>query len=173
MARDNFISDHLVDMRAQLRDSYENFHQNRDDKDDPGAANPAADAAPDKYLPTIRKNAETRDCDRERRDLEGRIIHDQAALDSERDILKNRLAELEKFSAVLESSRARLEDGDLNKLRLDYFSARGRWSAFDQRPVAAVGTGAASGEGRGTLWVAGAIIAGSLVIALVMIGLFS
>ena len=172
MARDNFISDHLVDMRAQLRDSYENFHQNRDEKDDPEAAQKAA-AAPDKYLPTIRKNAEIRECDRERRDLEGRIIHDQAALDSERDLLKNRLAELEKFSAVLENSRARLEDGDLNKLRLDYFSARGRWSAFDQRPVSAVAGGAASGEGRGTLWVAGAIIAGSLVVALVMIGLFS
>lgn len=182
MSRDNFISDQLVDMRAQLRDRYEHLHhqehaetaapqQKSEPAPEAAATEPPASA---KYLPTIRHSGENGESDRERRELEGRIIHDQAALDLEREFLRRKLDELEKFSAVLENSRDRLENEDAGRIALDYFAARGRWSAFENASAVAVPeTRNSSGEGKGAYWVAGAVLAGSIAVALVLIALFS
>ena len=178
MSRDNFISDHLVDMRAQLRDSYENFHQNREpehsEHEKTQVPETAATEEPvGKYLPTIRKSNENSDADRERRDLEGRIIHDLAAVDRERELLQEQLAELEKFAEVLADSREKLESPDFNQVRLNYFSARGRWIAGEKPAATAGATVQSAGPNWGPYWIAGAVIAGSIIVALVLIGLFS
>ena len=178
MSRDNFISDQLVDMRAKLRDSYENYHQEHAEsapasRPEPETAAAAPTPAAVKYLPSMRKSGENSEADRERRELEGRIIHDQAALDVERELLRHKLDELETFSAVLANARTRLNTDDVSRIALDYFAARGRWSAFEG-PVAAPEIRTASGgEGKGAYWVAGAILAGSIAVTLVLIALFS
>lgn len=167
MSRDNFISDHLVDMRFHHQE-----HEAATAEETPGPA-PAKEAPdPAKYLPTLRHAAENGDLDRERRDLEGRIIHDLAALDREREILQTKLAELEKFSEVLTDARSRLGHDDVRKIAPEYFAARGRWSAFDRESSETVAAASPRSEGRGAYWIAGAVLAGSVIVALALIAVF-
>ena len=187
MPRKDFISDNLVDIRDSLRDSYASYHRNREAQGkeesavEPGAAaveKPeavTAAAAPERYLPTVKKSdPSAAPWEREKRELEGRVLHDLSALDCERGLLQKKLEELEKFAKILELTREKIPTGDVRKLSMDYFSARGRWSAFENRvaggseqPVPTVN------EGRGMLLVAIAVLAGSLSVALVLIGLFA
>lgn len=190
MSRKDFISDHLVDMRKQLRDSYENFHQEKASRNsaEASSAAPVADvsatkqeiqqpAAPvktisaaDKYLPSIRETK--MENEREWRELEGRILHDIAATDSQREMLQQKLAELEKFAAVLHLARKRIGEENIAKVQQEYFSARGRWSSFDCGSNILPEKDSVVNS-RGDFFISGAIVAGSLIIALVMIGLFS
>ena len=164
MSRDNFISDHLVDMRFH--------HQEHEENAEPEAAPAPKTPDAEKYLPTIRRTAENGDSDRERRDLEGRIIHDLAALDREREFLQTKLAELEKFSGVLTDARSRLEHEDVRRIAPEYFAAHGRWSAFDRPDAAPAAPESFRAEGRGAYWVAGAVLAGSVIVALALIAVF-
>lgn len=168
MSRDNFISDHLVDMRFHRQEP--EAAPAEETTPEPAPAKEAPDPA--KYLPSLRHAAENDDLDRERRDLEGRIIHDLAALDREREILQTKLAELEKFSEVLTDARSRLEHDDVRKIAPEYFAARGRWSAFDRENPEAVAESAPRAEGRGAYWIAGAVLVGSVIVALALIAVF-
>ena len=195
MSRKDFISDHLVDMRKQLSDSYETYHQEKAARN----AAPPVPAAPavapeekkesspvaavqeehaarspapaaEKYLPAIRdeKLANERDW----RELEGRIIHDLAAVECRKNMLQQELGELERFAAVLETSRGNIGKENISKVMQEYFAARGRWSAFDSGVSVSPESSPAT-DFRGMYWVAGAVFAGSLIVALVLIGLFS
>lgn len=192
MSRKDFISDHLVDMRKHLRDSYENFHNEKAARNavsgtepvpenktaSPASSVPAAEPEPSapaagKYLPEIR-SVKTAD-EREWRELEGRIIHDISAVDSRRNILQQQLAELEKFAAVLDDCRQQIGNNDISGVLQKYFAARGHWSAFETAISGnrSANEAAPASDCRGMLWVAGAVIAGSLTVALVLVGLFS
>ena len=85
MSRKDFISDQLVDMRSQLRDSYTSYHQSRANRDavttqqeTPEAATalpPAKTSAVEgvsagKYLPSMQNTNDRSANARERRELE-------------------------------------------------------------------------------------------------------
>ena len=194
MSRKDFISDHLVDMRSELRDSYASYHQNRaareTEKNDPelletaNIAEPGGDTAAaglensvdrvGKYLPSMQKKHDRSADNRERRELEGRIIHDQAALDCEREKLQKKLEELEKFAVVLHSSRQEITGGDTGKIAMAYYAARGRWSAFEERYEKSVTAETSSGTDRKGFWiVAAAVLLGSALVAFALIKSFS
>lgn len=193
MSRKDFISDQLVDMRSQLRDSYTSYHQNRiaretekqnqdavtEPAEKTSVAVPVAPVAPvvpeEKYLPSMRR-ADDRFADtKERRELEGRILHDLAAIDCEREKLQKKLEELERFAGVLETSRQEITDGNVSKIGKNYFAASGRWSAFEDRYEKSL-TAEVSPAGydrKGSWIVAAAILLGSLIVAFALMKSFS
>ncbi len=198
MSRKDFISDHLVDMRKQLSDSYETYHQEKAARNAAPVAPAAPAAAPEpeekkesppaaavqkehvvqatvpaagKYLPAIRDEKLANE--REWRDLEGRIIHDLAAVECRKNMLQQELDELERFAAILESSRKSIGKENISKVMQDYFAARGRWSAFDSGVNVSPEPPSPAADFRGMYWVAGAVFSGSLIVALVLVGLFS
>jgi len=190
MSRKDFISDQLVDMRSQLRDSYTSYHQNRASRDAAAtpqdtpetataketAKTPAVEnISAGKYLPSMQNTNDRSANARERRELEGRIIHDLAAIDREREKLQTKLEELEKFAGVLKSSRQEITTGDIGKIGRDYFAASGRWSAFDERYEKSVTANAPTGgfDRKGFWIVAGAVLLGSLIVAFALIKSFS
>lgn len=159
MSRKAYISDHLLDMRDHLKRNYEKLHQ-----ESSGSPAPVTDGIPQesaktspgeavtgerknveqsarmRYMPSIRKNnVPERKNDRERRELEGRVIHDLAWTECELELMDKKLEELRRFNAVLKQEHARLmeiaessETVDLAPLQAEYFAAGGRWKAFAQ-----------------------------------------
>jgi hypothetical protein len=194
MSRKDFISDQLVDIRSQLRDSYNSYHAARKaDKEEESPVDlteenvltneikkdsveqTVASRPAEKYLPSMRATDDRSTEARERRELEGRIIHDMAAIDCEREKLKCKLEELEKFAEVLDSSRKQVADGDFCSAGRAYFAARGRWSSFEDRYEASVvGENIpASGERKGFWIIAISVLLGSLIVAFALIQAFS
>ncbi len=197
MSRKDFISDRLVDMRAQLRDSYTSYHQEKaarnaaaETKNNVPEAKPVSEenkvsavdisaagtvqneSAAKKVLPTLNVSSGNSAFDREWRDLEGRVLHDIAELESEKMLLQQKMLELEKFSEVLRKTQQNLYTGELTEIRLAYFSSSGRWNSFVSRGVSANSENA-SRDDHGAYWVAGSILAAGIIMALTMVGLFT
>ena len=95
MSRDKYIS--VVDMRSHLKRNYEKLHNDGDadavspsvDLPDDGVALPVSgDSSVDheklSRMPSLRKNTDSQ-IDRERRELEGKVIHDLAELENRLD----------------------------------------------------------------------------------------
>jgi hypothetical protein len=191
MPRKDFISNRWGDMREQLRDSYTSYHQKKSDLNntehpelqiDPENV-PETDSPMDAVEHPVetdrRKNpsfsAEINSVnERERRELEGRIAHDLAELDSRQELLEHEMAELRRFREILNDTRNNLFSGDFNKFRLNYFAARGRWNAFESNtPAFAQSESATPAEGRGAYWIAGAVLVSSVIMALTLVALFA
>lgn len=193
MSRKAYISDHLLYMGDRLKRNYEKLHQNNNDTA-ADAADSSNENEPEKvdhseapkkhYLPSIRKNngIEHKN-DRERRELEGRVIHDLAQSECELDLLQNELDEVRKFNLVLKKTHARLmeiaesqEQIDLAPLQAEYFAASGRRKAFAKNIIAPSDNTVFESTERSNLgnWIiAGAIIASGAIVSLVLLGIFS
>lgn len=190
-----YINDSLIKMRDRLRQNYEDLH--RDQIADPDAEvppvvpaesaqapqQPRAEVAPERRLPSIRRAGAESPGERERRELEGRIIHDLAETECEIGLLKNKLSELEKFRDVLQKEHDLLlkmaetgDDARLSAIRNEYFAAGGRRQAFVGEHGGASERAAAEAAPASDRWqamlIAGAVLAGSIIVALVMVGLF-
>lgn len=215
MARKEYISDHLVNMREHLKRNYEKFHQNAAaahsgdvaEKEDAPVENPvswddpSADAPPAekkieepvekssgtpanlRYMPSIRKGSANDASVRARRELEGKVIRDLNMSETRIQLLEQKLAELEQFHQVLKSTHEELlkiaESDDtsaLNMLQAKYYAASGRWQAFESAEnISSVSQESVSSSGIGTkdIWIiAGAILAGCVILSLVLVGIF-
>ncbi len=212
MARKEYISDHLVDMRDHLKRHYEQFHQKEGAENSAAAPGDGLESSPSnlpgntwqevpekkendslpgkdetpanlRYMPSLRKSGDDA-LARERRELEGRVIHDLAECEYRMAMADNELAELKKFYAVLQNAHGELlkmaESGDHDQLRAlqaKYYAANGRWQALesgsrDNSGKTAVIAGEAGGI-KAALILSGAIVAGCIIVSLVLIGLFS
>ena len=191
MSRKAFISDHLLNMREHLQKNYEKFHQN-EAISSIGDANcqpqktqliPAEAKAGETrvYLPGINKKSAYSPEDREKRELEGRILHDLSQTDCELELLKNKIAELKKFNTLLKELHQKLQsdsgqqDKNIRQYSSEYFLASGRWRAFS-------GSLTQFSDPRsndispfwrpGYLLVAGAVLLSTIIISLVLVGIF-
>lgn len=144
MARRDYISDNLVDIRDRLKQYAKPAEAAAADPQldlPPRSAAPApspspvAPAASAVRTPSASRNDEW---ERARRDLEGRTARDLAAVSAELEQLDVRRKELEKFLAVLNHvsgefpllSGAPDQTKALERLRIEYFQASGRAAAF-------------------------------------------
>ena len=196
MSRKDFISDNLVNMRERLKKNYED-HQQKNSLHTPEISNDisqqteesihVADAAPAVAPDTTKKQQPSvnpaLDNLRLKRELNARIIHDAAALAQERILLQQKLCELDKFTALLNKVNAELQndpalsEAELELIQKEYYSAKGSWSAFEQKNVLVPETietkYSHSSSEKASLWVAGAILAAGIILSLVLIGIFS
>lgn len=155
MARRDYISDNLVDIRDRLRQYAKPIETTADDPQldlPPRSAVPAPHpapvtpvSAPAAPLPSAGRApaaARNDEFERSRRDLQGRIGRDLAEVSAELELLGERQRELEKFLVVLNRAAEQLahlpaapEQGKaLEHLRIEYFQASGRAAAFGLRP---------------------------------------
>ena len=198
MSRKAYISDHLIDMRDRLQRNYEKLHQTSDiaEKEVSDAAkNPEPEnvAIPEntvdsnsvkvRYMPSIRKaNGVERKNDRERRELEGRVIHDLAQSESELELIEQELLEVRQFNNILKKTHAKLmeiaessDTVDLAPLQAEYFAASGRRNAFARGHNREEKTlpDYSRPDNRGNWIVASAIILSGALVSLVLLGIFS
>jgi len=198
MSRKAYISDHLIDMRDRLQRNYEKVHHNSEAKkdeipDDSVKNNDVATAAEKKendisdaqkrYMPSIRRsNSVERKNDRERRELEGRVIHDLTKSECELELLQNELDEVRKYNSLLKKIHSELmtiaestETVDLTPLQSEYFAASGRRNAFMRHQTAsAPPVPEYQKSGNGGQWlIAGAIILSGAIVSMVLLGIFS
>ena len=193
MSKDKYISDHLVDMRDHLKRNYEKLHADGT-AESPEADNPLEKRVSDsdpvsavteqqvKRLPSIRNVSDT-PVDRERRELEGKVLHDLNLVETQLGLLKQQLAEAERFYTVLSREYGELQElsgrddrGALARLQLEYFAASGRNKAFFTDHSGKSGLSPVENthsSNRGNYLVAGAIILGSILVSAAMFCLFA
>ncbi len=154
MPRNDYISDNLVNMRDRLKQNYAN----------PADAAPSAGSLSTPTVPqtdpvatqasgSVARNGRGDDLERTRRDLEGRLQRDLAAVSTELQLEITRRQELEKFLAVLNRVSGEVDslreetvrDAEyarrLERLRIEYFQAAGRVSAFERHAEGRAGMG--------------------------------
>ncbi len=198
MLRKAYISDHLIDMRDRLQRNYEKLHQNsnvagKDTADTAKNPEPEKVEIPEntvnsgnvklRYMPSIRKvNGIEHKNARERRELEGRVIHDLAESECELELIEQELLEVRQFNSILKKTHAKLMEIaessdaiDLAPLQAEYFAASGRRNAFSrkQNREEKILTGYSRTDNRGNWIVAGAIILSGALVSLVLLGIFS
>lgn len=194
MPRNDYISDKLVNISDRLKQNYA--------QSQPAAASPEPEETPAAIVPpNSNRVPETppvpawtpspssgrgSEFERFRRDLEGRLVRDIAAVEAELNEEIHRRQELERFRAALERIQNEYNslggDGNeqqktLDRLRIEYFAASGRASAFD-RGLAAT-PGGFQEEPRpfraavAATWpVAAALLLGALVLSATLLVLF-
>lgn len=189
MSRKAYISDHLIYMGDRLQRNYEKLHANGESAGSettqqlPGSSGAADDGVKKHFLPSLRKkNVPERKNDRERRELEGRVIHDLAKSECELELLQKELNEVQNFYNTLEKTYARLmeiaessETFDLAPLQAEYFAASGRRQAFakNQPAMDNIPEIYPRYSNSGNWIVAGAIIVSGIIVSLVLLGIFS
>ncbi|MBQ4330103.1 MAG: hypothetical protein IJC27_10315 [Lentisphaeria bacterium] len=191
MARDEFIGDKLLDMQERLKQNYEQFHRKGNDSagtekesvPENSVPQPAAKEttpASLRYMPSLNKGSDDADS-KKRRELEGRIIHELAKAECRLELLERKCAELKKYHSVLkeyhEKLLAKAESGDtaaLDSLLSGFHLASGRWQAFenDEKTTAPVKSETVSTRGSAFI-LAGAIIAGCIILSIVLAALFA
>ena len=190
MARRDYISDNLVDIRARLKQYAKTTEA--------AAADPQLDPAPRAASPAIQPPptplasrtpvGRSDELERGRRDLQGRIARDQAAVSAELELLSVRVRELEKFQEVLNRvaeefsrlSSAPDQAKALERLRIEYFQASGRSAAFGLHTGAVTGRaggGEPEAKGFGRLFLEALpvglfLLAGALILALALVFIF-
>lgn len=153
MSRDRFISDNLYSMR-------ERFKQNHADRlpvpsspeetpetvtvqtDSPSPQTetvPAAGTAPataekPRHLPSLTADSGDRETNRERRELEGRLLRDLSFIDTESALARQRTEAMERFRKVAaelleELNAPELSSRRIDMLRIKYFQAYGSFEA--------------------------------------------
>jgi hypothetical protein len=186
MSRKVYISDNLVDMREHFKRNYEKVHgENAAENDSPAFPDEEDKVVPptETYLPSVKNKNADDSFSRDRRELEGMILHDLALADQKLKLLNEKISELETFRNILDDERDRLsksvesaDSAGIGMLRMEYFSAKGRWEAFDQQeyiPEKGSSYSPVSENRSSSLLAACAVLAGSIIISLVLIGLFS
>jgi hypothetical protein len=192
MSRKVYISDNLVDMREHFKRNYEKVHgENATENDSPAFPDEEDKVVPpekivpptETYLPSVKNKNADDSFSRDRRELEGMILHDLALADQKLKLLNEKISELETFRNILDDERDRLfksgeraDSAGIGMLRMEYFSAKGRWEAFDQQeyiPEKGSSYSPVSENRSSSLLAACAVLAGSIIISLVLIGLFS
>ena len=202
MARDEFISDRLVNMREHLKRNYKKLHSDisgeTSGESDEILYEKSVDVQPEKeeispktespvnlrYMPSISKRNGDENVLRRFRELEGKVIHDLTYSESALELLEKRVAELKKFHGVLKVSHETLlkmaEDGDyskLDELNSGYYSACGRWQAFEgvesADNISKASKSAEKSDSCGSWIISGAIIAGCIIVSAVLLILFA
>lgn len=206
MARNDFISDHLVNMRDRLKQNYAETHS----ADSTPASTPASAtvstasaAAPERIeanttaakaasgkivsaaATMLRTSGRREEFDRMRRDLEGRLNRDTAAVAAELEHAAQRRAELERFQAKLADFTRRYAElsgaGDaeaarrLEHLRIEYYQAYGRVRAFDASSsmMPGAGNGTTAPGGHRAEWMApAATLAATVLLCVTLLILF-
>ncbi len=185
MARRDYISDNLVDIRDRLKQYAKPTETTTDPQLDPA---PSA-SAPAPVQAAIRPPAvRSEEFERGRRDLQGRIARDLAAVSAELELLGARSRELEKFLDVLNHvsgefqllSSAPDQSKALERLRIEYFQASGRAAAFGLHSgtvAGKAGEGAPVEKNFGRLFLEALptglfLLAGAVILALVLVFIF-
>ncbi len=151
MPRNDFISDNLVHMRDRLKQNYAEQHAGEKTQTPSVAPVPA----PPPAAAVSRPSGGNGEFERMRRDLAGRLSRDSAAVAAELEYEAVRRGELEKFQQKLADFSRRFEElgasqeadaaRRLEHLRIEYFQASGRVSAFESGRIPAAGS---SGDGE-------------------------
>ena len=143
MARDNFISDNLIDIRERLRKD-QNV-QNVQNDNTPAVQAPVQTAEPQQKVsyelpaPAPRMQLRNPELDRERRELTGRIRRDYTLVAAELENMEKKKAEAISFMDFLSNHQKALEGLDfdksdisreLDRLTWEYYQRSGRWRAF-------------------------------------------
>ncbi len=199
MARRDYISDNLVDIRDRLRQYAKPIETTAEDPRldlplrsavpavQPSPIRPvAAPAAPSSSVRTAVARGE--EFERSCRDLQGRIGRDLAEVSAELELLGERQRELEKFRSVLNhvsEELARLpaapeQEKALEHLRIEYFQASGRAAAFGLRPGSVplrTGGGEPAEKSFGRLFLEALpigffLLAGAVILALALVFIF-
>ena len=201
MARNDFISDHLVNMRDRLKQNYAETHS-ADSTPASATVSTASAAAPERIeanttaakaasgkivsaaATMLRTSGRGEEFERMRRDLEGRLNRDAAAVAAELEHAAQRRAELERFQEKLADFTRRYAElagaGDaesarrLEHLRIEYFQAYGRVRAFDAAFPVSMGIAASAGApGRRREWMApAATLAATVLLCVTLLILF-
>lgn len=209
MPKKVYISDNLLKMRDHLKRNYEKYHQEKDsdalltgespveNTDFPASAeNNAATSVPGignmkndsghlRYMPSIRRSnhIDTKE-DRERRELEGKVIRDLHIVENESGILRVKLAEAEHYQKFLAHKHAELMNAaesnncdSLPRIQAEYAAANGRWEAYrekssvPQMPMSS--DQVVSNDRFGVFLIAGAIFAGCVIVSAVLLVIFT
>lgn len=186
-------SEHLTDpshdnpdtvSAENVPDMVKSFSSRRDTRSSvtESSSGPAAlEKAPVSRLPQIVAAGDDSDISRERRELEGKMLRDLSFVESEETFIREHAATLEKFRTTVERLLNELTDperpdtGKINKLRIEYFQARGRFESSLAHNSSNRNTNAASAKQASTTsqWpLAIAIISGALLMSVTMIWLF-
>ncbi len=164
MPRNDFISDNLVHMRDRLKENTARLN-----------GEIVAETPPEKAKLSDRiVKSGPSEPERLRNDVKGRIERDFATVNAELELAALRRSELEKFREILEKLTAEADAAEVDKLRLAYFQAAGRASAFLKGPLHS--TAAAGPDGgnkqksfgqifKEALPLGSAIIAAALIVA--------
>ena len=189
MARDNFISDNLINIRDRLREKPVSqdepfFVAENSVTAGKGTAEKSATAPLVSTLaqPAPRMQTGNPDIERDRRELAGRIHHDYSTASAELEILETRRAETEKYMRFLagqqesvsavdpDDSKARRE---LDRLAWEYCQMAGRWQAFFEKNANnAVAQDAPSFPHGSMKAVVAAVIISSLIISATLLVVF-
>ena len=143
MARDNFISDNLINIREQLRQDQsltvsdkDTFPQQASFREDEQEKMP-----PKLPAPAPRMQVRTPELDRERRELIGRITRDYTLVAAELERMEQKKQEAHAFMEFLAKHQKSLETVDfdrsdisreLDRLSWEYYQHSGRWRAFSK-----------------------------------------
>ena len=146
MARDNFISDNLINIREQLRQDQNtqtatDFVQQEQkiNETEPRQNMPSGLPAP-----APRMQVRTPELDRERRELIGRIRRDYTLVSAELENMERKTKEAAAFMEFLAAHQTSLENIDfdrndisreLDRLSWEYYQRSGRWRAFSSGEI--------------------------------------
>lgn len=206
MPRKDFISDSLINMSDRFKRHYDEFHN----RQDAGTAEKmesetyaVSENTPDRprlnervELPVLKSTFDYTEIERERRDLEGRLLRDLAFVEAEQEMISRRQNAAAEFYAVLQrelenlrvldKNAPQLSEGECRRrtdaLRAAYFKAAGRFSAIisarsgGAEIVSANASAAGENDGRnrgGAVAVVSGMIAAALIIAGTLIFIFT
>ncbi|MGE4565499.1 MAG: hypothetical protein AB7F32_11560 [Victivallaceae bacterium] len=181
MSRKDYISDNLVNIRDRLR-------QSTGTAEEPAAPEEAATVGSES-VPTpslaepapaaeavVRREA---DGDRAKRDLQCRLGHESAAVETELRLLEERIGELGKLKVLFAETARKLEETtpeksgslfarEVDMLRIEFFRLAGRREA-DTAPVPGKEMNSSALCGR-ELLLTGGMVAAAVLIGAVIIG---
>lgn len=182
MSRKDYISDNLVNIRDRLRQSPGAPEDSVTPEEPAAAVAPEVEPAPLAAEPAPVSGAVVRreaDGDRAKRDLQCRLGHESAAVETELRLLAERLEELGKLKVLFAETSRKLEETtpeksgslfarEVDMLRIEFFRLAGRREA-DTAPVPGKEANASSVSGR-ELLLAGGMVAAAVLIGAVIIG---
>ena len=196
MPRKDFINDSLINMSDRFKRHYDEFH-NRQVSAAAENSDVETDAVSEKTaeyprlnerveMPVVKGAFDHTEIERERRDLEGRLLRDIAFVKAEQEMILHRKDAADEFYSVLQrelenlrglENTPALSEGECRRrtdaLRAAYFKAYGKFSAVVSAGSQAAGgvsvNPAASGENNNgsRKWVA-AIVSGMIISALII-----
>lgn len=145
MARDNFISDNLINIREKLRqDSSVQISDTVAASAPSETANTHVSTPSELPVPAPRMQVKKPELDYERRTLIGKVRRDYTLASAELEIAGKKQQETAKFMQFLSEHQKALESVDfdrpdisreLDRLTWEYYQHAGRWRAFAQENV--------------------------------------
>ena len=185
MARDRFISDNLYNMRERFKRNHaehltETPAENNEKIVDRSTSGPVAiESSPTVSAPRLPSLHSSKDGDnRDRRELEGRLLRDLSFIDAEKEQISYQSAALESFRKIAEELLDELNQDNLTPrqtdlLRIKYFQAYGRFeSAVSKRGNAAQATPVQSSAMPSSWSIIAAISGAAILISLTLCLLF-